>query len=69
VPEPNAFEVELTVEKLRNHKSPGIDQIPGKFIKAGGRAICSEIHELINSIWSKEELSEGRKESIIVPIY
>jgi hypothetical protein len=27
VPEPSAFEVELAIEKLKRHKSPGIDQI------------------------------------------
>jgi hypothetical protein len=27
-------------------------------IKAGGRTIRSEIHKLINSIWSEEELPE-----------
>jgi uncharacterized membrane protein YhdT len=31
VPEPSAFEVELAVEKLKSHKSPGIDQIPAEF--------------------------------------
>jgi hypothetical protein len=25
--EPNAFEVEMAIEKLKRHKSPGIDQI------------------------------------------
>ena len=29
VPEPSVFEVELAIEKLKNHKSPGIGQIPG----------------------------------------
>ena len=29
VPELNAFEVELAIKKLKSHKSPGIDQIPG----------------------------------------
>jgi len=51
------------------HKSPGIDQIQSKLIKAGGRTIHSEIHKLINSIWNEEELPEEWKESIIVPIY
>ena len=37
VPEPSAFEVELAIEKLKSHKSPGIDQIPAELIKAGGR--------------------------------
>jgi hypothetical protein len=37
VPEPSAFEVEMAIEKLKRHKSPGTDQIPTELIKAGGR--------------------------------
>jgi hypothetical protein len=37
VPEPSAFEVEMAIEKLKRHTSPGIDQIPAELIKAGGR--------------------------------
>jgi len=58
VPEPSASEVELAIEKLNSHKSPGIDQIPAELIKVGGKTICCEIHKLIISIWSKEELPE-----------
>ena len=50
VPEPSAFEVELAIEKLKNHKSPSIDQIPAELIKAGGRTIHCAIHKLIISI-------------------
>jgi hypothetical protein len=38
-------------------------------VKAGGRIIRSEIHELLISIWNKEELPEEWKELAIVPIY
>ena len=69
VPEQSAFEVELAIEKLNSHKSPGIDQIPAELIKAGGKTICSEIHKLIISFWNKEELPEEWKETIIVCIY
>ena len=69
MPEPSAFEVELAVEKLKNHKSPGIDQIPAELFKAGGWTIRGEIHKLIFSNWNKEELSDEWKESIIVPVY
>jgi hypothetical protein len=69
VPEPTAFEIEVAVEKLKSHKSPGIDHIPAELIKAGGRTICSEIHKLINSVWNKEELPEVWKESITVPVH
>jgi len=41
VPEPIAYEIEMAIEKLRRHKSPGINQIPAEFIKAGSRTICS----------------------------
>jgi hypothetical protein len=50
VPEPSDFEVELAIEKLKSHKSPGINQIPAKLIKAGGRTIRCAIHKLIISI-------------------
>jgi len=65
----SAFEVELAVEKLKGHKSPGVYQIPTELIKTGGRALHYEIHKLANSTWNKEELPEEWKESIIVPNY
>jgi hypothetical protein len=34
VPEPSVLEVELASEKLKSHKSPGIDQIPAELFKA-----------------------------------
>jgi len=57
----------MSTEMLNRHKSPGTDEIPTELIKAGGRTIHSEIHEVINSIWNKE-LPEEWKESIIVSI-
>jgi hypothetical protein len=32
VPEPSAFEFEMAIEKLKGHKTLGIDQIPAEFI-------------------------------------
>jgi hypothetical protein len=58
----------LAIEKLKSHKSPGIDQIPTELIESRGGTICCKIHKCIISIWNKEELAEEWKESIIVPI-
>jgi hypothetical protein len=63
VPEPSAVEFEMAVEKLKRHRSPGIDQVPPELFKAEGRTIHSEIHKLT------EELPEEWKELIILPIY
>ena len=68
-PEPSAFEVEMAIEKLKHHKSPGTDQIQAELIKARGRTMSSEIHKLINTIWNKDKLPQGWKELIIGPIY
>ena len=56
VPEPSASDVEMVVEKLKRHKSPGTDQILAELFQAGGRTIRNDIHEIINPIWNKEEL-------------
>ena len=50
VPEPSALEVELPIEKLKSHISPGIDQIPAELIKAGGSTILCAIHKLTIAI-------------------
>jgi hypothetical protein len=55
VTEPSAFKVEMAIQKLKRHKSSGIDQIPAELVKPGGRIIRSEIHKLIISIWNKEK--------------
>jgi hypothetical protein len=69
VPEHNPFEVEIVIAKLEKYKLPGSDQILAELIQAGGEILWSEVHIFINSIWSKEELPEQGKESIIGPIY
>jgi len=55
VPEPSASEFELAINKLKSHKSPGIDQIPAELIKVEGRRICLESHKLITSILEEGE--------------
>jgi hypothetical protein len=62
----NNFGVSLKSEKDTHHQV--LTKIPAKLITARGRTMRSEIHKLISSVW-KEEISEERKESIIVPMY
>jgi len=54
VTEPIDFEFEMDTEKLKRHKSPGIDPIPAELTKAGSRTIRTEIHTLVNSVWNME---------------
>jgi hypothetical protein len=54
VPEPNAPEAEVTVQKMQRYESSGVDQLPAALIQAGGETLCSEVHKLIKLIWNKE---------------
>jgi hypothetical protein len=36
VPGPSHLEVEISIAKLKNYKSPGSDQIPAELYQAGG---------------------------------
>jgi hypothetical protein len=69
IPDPNPFEVEIAIEKLKRYKSPGSDQIPAELIEAGGKILCPKIHKLVNSIWRMEKFPDQWKESIILPIH
>jgi hypothetical protein len=61
VPGPGHLEIEIDISKLKKYKSPGSDQIPAEPIQAGCEILLSAIHELINSVWNKEELPDQRK--------
>jgi hypothetical protein len=51
----------MAIDKLKRHKSLGVDQIPAELAKAEGRIIGNEIHKLINPIWNTNELPEWWK--------
>jgi len=54
VSEPSTSKLDIATEKLKMHKSPGINQILPQLIQAGGNTQCSEIHKLINGSWNME---------------
>ena len=65
VSEPSAFKVEMAIEKLKRHTSPGIFQTPAELIKAGSRTFCSEIRNLSILLGLRRNfLRSGRSQSL-----
>ena len=60
----SACEVELAIGKLKNHKSPGIDQIPAELIKARGRTIHSKSINILILFGIRNCLRSGRNRSL-----
>jgi hypothetical protein len=70
VSDPSPFEVEIAIAELKEYKCKSLVNglIPAELFQAVGESFTSEIHKLLNSIWSKEELPHHWKESINVQI-
>ena len=67
--EPSVFEVELAIEKLKCHKSPGIHQIPEELIKAGCKIIAIRPVNLLFLFGIKRNcLRSGRSRSLYLSI-
>ena len=68
VSEPSAFEVDLAIEKLKRHKSPGIDQIPAKLIKGVEQFAITSINLMILFGRKRNCLRKGRSRSLYLSI-
>ena len=63
-PEPSTSEVELTIDKLKSRKSPGIDQIPAELIKAGVEQFAWRLINLLLLFGRRRNcLRSGRNQS------
>jgi len=69
IPPSTYNEVSDIIQKLRNNKAPGPDNIIYELIKEGGRKLKHRIYMLILKIWEKEELPADWENSIICPLY
>jgi hypothetical protein len=65
VPEPSVFEVEMAIENLKRHKSPGIDQVPTELIKSGVGQFALRSKNLLMIVEALHTYSSGKtKESV-----
>ena len=61
-------EVEAAVKSLEKRKSPGIDNIPGELVQAGGDAVISALHKICNTIWQTGEWPIPWTQSLIITL-
>jgi len=66
---PTVEEVEMAVQKLKNYKAPGTDNIPVELFKYGGNELVKHLHTIIKDIWQKETMPTEWNVSIICPIH
>ncbi|KAL1447571.1 hypothetical protein WDU94_012383, partial [Cyamophila willieti] len=69
VAQPTLEEVEGTINKLKNNKACGEDQIYAELIKKGGSELVFRIKYVIDDIWEQERMPNDWKTALISPIH
>ena len=62
-------EVIRAINRMKNNKSPGYDEITGEMIKGGGEIVAKELHKITNEAWKEGRTQEEWKKSILVILY
>ena len=66
---PSYDEVLAAINKLKNHKAPGEDNIPAELIKHGGVQLWTRLHQIIVMVWEEENLPEEWLMGLLIPIH
>ncbi|MGI4816809.1 MAG: reverse transcriptase domain-containing protein [Janthinobacterium lividum] len=66
---PSIAEVRTAIQRLKNNKSAGLDNIPAELLKFGGEGVANHIHQIIAKIWTDETWIEEWNCSWINPIH
>ena len=61
-------EDKVAVKSLKKGKSPGIDNIPGELVQAGGDAVIGDLCKICNKIWQTGEWPILWTQSLIITI-
>lgn len=61
-------EIQRTIRKLKNRKTPGVDGITNELIKIGRSLLTAELGVLFNKILNDRRIPAQWKESITIPI-
>ncbi|CAG9134902.1 unnamed protein product [Plutella xylostella] len=68
--EPPTFEeVREAIMRLKNHKAPGIDDLPSELWKYGGGRVQLELFQLLCKIWEEEKQPKEWNLGVICPVH
>ena len=66
--QPSVLEVRNILEKLKNQKSPGNDDIPAELLKYGAQTAAEVITPILTKAWSSNTIPHEWKEGVIVTV-
>lgn len=61
-------EIEEAVKMLKKGKSPGVDNIPGELLQAGGEHMSTALLNICNKIWKNVKWPESWTKSLVITL-
>ena len=58
----------MAINRLKNNKSPGTDQIPAEILKHGGPKLREKLTNLCNLCWREQQVPEDWKRGMIIKL-
>ena len=65
---PSIHEIEAALKRLKNHKSPGVDEISNEQLKYGKDCLGQWIKEIFDKVWLEEKIPEDWLKGIITVV-
>jgi hypothetical protein len=67
--DPTVEEIVALINKLKNNKAPGEDEVTGEWLKCAGREMQERLAGLLLSMWQAERIPDRWKEGIVIPLH
>jgi hypothetical protein len=62
-------EMKEAIDKLKNNKAPGPDNINAELIKSSKPVLINILHKIIHKVWETETTPQEWEEGLICPIH
>ena len=66
--QPSREEIAQAVNRLKDNKAPGFDDITGEMLKAGGEKLLDWLLRICSAVWSSERVPEDWKKGVIIKL-
>ena len=61
-------EIEEAIKSMKKGKSPGLDNIPGELIQAGGEIMSTALLNICNQIWKNKKWPQSWTKSLVITL-
>ena len=62
-------EVQRSIARLKSRKTPGVCEVSGEMLKAGGEVVVEWLHRIMNRAWKSGMVPDDWRKALVVPVH